>query len=177
MQWREKRESAVGKNSGTASCLYWNGIELKTQRRQWHLFNREIKKMLGHHYPVNTAGRKPPKLCAVFLACFFFSSVSKQRDLCLLPERRQINTLPTYPGGCEPLQEGRPLWHSTPPQPFPSVQAPSSCLCLCWVNRSSKSTFTYSCFQTVDGQCFCLWWSKMRFRVRTISNFNYSLGI
>ena len=48
---------------------------------------------------------------------------------------------------------------------------------LCRVNRSSKSTFTYSCFQTVDGQCFCLWWSKMRFRVRTIRNFNYSPGI
>ena len=28
-----------------------------------------------------------------------------------------------------------------------------------------------------NGQRFCLWWSKMRFRVRTIRNFNYSLGI
>ena len=134
-----------------------------------------LKKMLGHHYPVNIAGKKAPKtVCSV--SCLFFFLLSPNKEICACSWKKANKYTAHIPWWLwTSFRKADP--YGTPPHRSPSRLFRHQVLPLRRVNRSSKSTFTHSCFQTIDGQRFCLWWSKMRFRVRTIRNFNYSPGI
>lgn len=134
-----------------------------------------LKKMLGHHYSVNIAGKKAPKtVCSV--SCLFFLLLSPNKEICACSWKKANKYTAHIPWWLwTSFRKADP--YGTPPHRSPSHLFRHQVLPLRRVNRSSKSTFTFSCFQTIDGRRFCLWWSKMRFRVRTIRNFNYSPGI
>lgn len=132
--WQEFRDSQL-------SLLKWHWIKNSKKAVASFLIER-LKKMLGHHYPVNTAGRKPPKtVCNVSCLFFFFFCLQTKRFV-LAPERRQINTLPTYPGGCEPLS-GRQTPMALHPTPaLPICSGTKFCLCAGWTGPPSPRLHT-----------------------------------
>ena len=132
--WQEFRDSQL-------SLLKWHWIKNSKKAVASFLIER-LKKMLGHHYPVNTAGRKPPKtVCNVSCLFFFFFCLQTKRFV-LAPERRQINTLPTYPGGCEPLS-GRQTPMALHPTPaLPICSGTKLCLCAGWTGPPSPRLHT-----------------------------------
>lgn len=172
-QWEGKEgENALGKEFRDSQLflLRWHWIknsrEVVTSSWVKRFKRKNQQQPPGQFYPVNIVEKKMYARFLFFLSPpppFFFLSPNKEICACYW---NKGNTLPTDPGGSEPLSGRR---HPRPPIPG-SESCPSA-----W---SPSPHFTGDCFQNMDflnkrGSIFLTdEWSKMRFRVRTIRNCN-----
>lgn len=167
------KRNAFGKNSERANCLYCNGPELKTQRRQWHLIQQADKEP-DHPYPVNSQEKK--NVCK--LVCFFgllSFLICTQRDLCLLPKPHKYcsHTLVVLiqaggqgqPKPLFPLHSRFWLWPLQQRVQLPGRHSPF------WALLSKIQIPPKSSLSELDEQ------AERRVWLRTIKNVNYCPGV